>query len=84
MLAGLEIPDPQGLVVRARHGAAAIGRYCDGIDRVRMAFDRAQRLAALQVPDPQRSVVRARYGSAAVGRYRHGSDPVGMPFERAQ
>ena len=85
MFGCLEVPHPQRLVMRARHGAAPVGRDRQGTDRVRMAFERTQALSALEVPHPQRLVIRARHGAAPIGRDRHGTDPAPtMAFEREQ
>ena len=82
LLSALQVPKPQRLVHRSRHGSKPIGRYHHGPDPVRMACERAQCLAGLQVPEPQRLVPRSRDGAAAVGRYRHGFDQGRMACER--
>jgi hypothetical protein len=54
-----------------------------GINSVRMALERADRLAGSQVPEPQGSVVRSRDGTAAIRRYRRVIDRSRMPFQWA-
>ena len=71
LLSALQVPKPQRLVHRSRHGSKPIGRYHHGPDPVRMACERAQCLAGLQVPEPQRVVIRSRDGPEPIGRYRH-------------
>ena len=50
-LAGFEVPDAQGLVIRAGNGAAAVGGDCHGTDPVGMALERGEGLAGFEVPD---------------------------------
>ena len=81
--AAAQVPEPQRVVKRGRHGAASVRRYCHGQDIGGMVFERAQCLAALQVPEPQRVVSGGGDGTTPVRRYRHGIDRVGMAFEGA-
>src|ERR1700745_2695827 len=46
LLSTPQVPEPQRSVPRSRDGTAAGGRPRRGADRIRMAFERADRLAA--------------------------------------
>src|SRR5271170_5607529 len=43
--AALQVPEPQRLISRGRHGPAPISRHRHGVDPARMAFERPNRLA---------------------------------------
>ena len=79
--AGYGIPDLDGLVARARGQPAAIGRPCDGIDRVSMALERSYTPAAYGIPDLDGVVVRARGQPPAIGRPCDRLDRVAVALE---
>ncbi|HSZ27412.1 MAG TPA: hypothetical protein VK768_04445 [Chthoniobacterales bacterium] len=61
----------------------AVGRYRDGQDRTRTAFERVDRVAGFQVPEPQRPVLRCRDGTTATWRHRNSRDSPSVTFEPA-
>ena len=61
-----DVPEPDGVVIRAR-GEAAVGERGERADRIAMAFEPGRLLAGFRVPEPDGAVIGAR-GEAAIGQ----------------
>src|SRR5436189_211516 len=67
-LAGLQVPQPDEVIVAADEGAAPVGREGDAFHAGRVAGQAAELLAGRHVPEDRSPVVSTREDAAAVGR----------------
>ena len=82
-LAGLEVPDLEGVVVGGRDGVAAIGGHRHGAHPPCVAGEGALLLASLEVPDLEGEVGGGGDGAAAIWGHRHGAHRSLMAGESA-
>jgi hypothetical protein len=77
-LAGGDVPDFDGAVGSAGDQALAVGRECDGIDRVDVVFVGADFFFRCDVPQLDQLVIAGGGDGAAVGREGDPLDAIGV------
>ena len=81
----LRVPNADGLVMRRRESALAVGRQGYRVDAVGVSFQALQlRFELSQVPQPQDAIASAGQHGAAVGRETQAIDRSGVPLEEAE
>src|SRR5205085_2201344 len=78
LLARLEVPETDRVVVAARQSPLAIRREGDAVDFFAMPFQAANFALGLQVPEPDRAVVTSRERVPTVGRQGDTADPAAV------
>src|SRR5262249_49232967 len=84
LLAGLQVPQPNGLVLAARQQHLAVARHVQPVDRALLALVPVQLLARLQVPDADRPFAAPRDGPLAARQEGEAVHAHGVPLQLQQ